>query len=522
MRLWSLQFAITLLLTGWVPCLGQQPSGPQTLEKLVRSDEGEDGPATDDDAADAEATSARPTGTLARPKDGAQHPELDKAWAEYDGAVAKAAEGISKAITNQFEAERKKGALELAEKWQAIGTAFKKSGALPKEKETEKQVKTATAAFTRASNSLKEAYEQVTRTLTMDGKLAEARAARDEWKSLAAGAVATLRPNEWATIFDGSTEEVWNHGWGEEAKVEKDALRLSGADSGLCYAKVVQGDLAFESQVQFQKWGADGMAKIGICCSEAGSYYLHLHANGGGDVGKWDHVAKQLHSMHMFQGPPLRRGGWHTLELQRDRGRLRGKLNGRQIFDLALPANALPDGDVQVGVWNADAIFKGMRLKLRSLPDATPDRVPKNQGVAAAPLKPEKLLAMCLDPVDADAKMTQIDELPVELRGMWWAYAKPDAAGRVELVPEDVRRFASFLITARSWQVANPAVETQPTKFRMMARLADVEGLPSYFLILSDELHWVVHGPVAGRWVLIRGFRELGQELDRKVFELMK
>lgn len=351
----------------------------------------------------------------------------------------------------------------------------------------------------------------------------EAEEVEAEWESLTAQAVLQPKPGEWVSIFDGSTEDVWNYGWGDEAKVDKESVQLrSGEDSGLCYTKVIKGGLTFESQVQFRRAAPDGRAKIGICCSAAGCYYLHLYASGGGHVGEWDNKANQYQALETFRTPRVKLGEWYTLELQRDGRRLFGKVEDRQVFNLLLPTSALPDGDVQLGVVNADVVFKGMRVKSQALPEMPPDEAQQNEVGAAPAFKPEQLLTKCRAPVDADAMMTQINELPVELRGMWWAYAKPGAAGRAELVPEELRRFASFLITARSWQVANPGVETQPMKFRMMARLADVEGLPSYFMILSDELHWVVHGPVAGRWVLIRGFRELGQETDRRVFELMK
>lgn len=466
MRLSVLGLSFALLLTGRVPCLGQQPSGPQTLENLVRSDEGEDGPATDDDAADAEGTPVRPAGTLARPKDGVQHPNLDKAWTEYDAAVAKAAEGIRAAITKQFDRAAEDGKLELAEKWQAIGAAFEKEGALPKEKESEKEVKNASEAFARASESLKKAYEQVKKALTMDKKLAEARAASDEWTGLAAGTAVPLKPNKWV---QPKNDDAWQKTQGKILTVDSRKGSRNPMATGIYLQK---GQMCWVAAHPDDKWNrgrgwpfSDFRGGLPLCIALGGV------------------VAK------VADGP----------------------VRASRPCELRLFCDDVEAAD------NAGSI----RVKV-ILADQPPDGVPKKQGAAEAPFKPEKLLAMCLAPVDADAKMTQIDELPVELRGMWWAYAKPDAAGRVELVPEDVRRFASFLITARSWQVANPAVETQPTKFRMMARLADVEGLPSYFLILSDELHWVVHGPVEGRWVLIRGFRELGQELDRKVFELMK
>jgi len=191
MQLRVLGLLCGLLLTDLFPCFGRQVPGPQALENVMQSDE-----ATD--VAEAEATLARPAGTLARPNDGVQHLELDNAWAEYNAAVVRAADAVRAAIHKQFERAKGVGELELAEKWQAVGAAFEKNGTLPREKETEKDVKAATAAFTRASDSLKKAYEQVKKTLTIDGKLPEARAAKDEWAGLAGQATerAAFLPKE--------------------------------------------------------------------------------------------------------------------------------------------------------------------------------------------------------------------------------------------------------------------------------------------------------------------------------------
>lgn len=147
---------------------------------------------------------------------------------------------------------------------------------------------------------------------------------------------------------------------------------------------------------------------------------------------------------------------------------------------------------------------------------------PMNEGVAGNVFKPEQLLAMCRAPLNLKARLTPIDELPAEFLGMWWMYAKRDAAGGAEIVPDRLRRFASFLITARSWQVANPGIPMAPRRFELMCRFADIEGLPSYFLMLSEDMRWVLHGPVAGRWVLLRTINADGQENDRQVYELMK
>ena len=114
-----------------------QQSGPATLEGLLNSGEAQEATAAaGSDAADA--GPKRPAGTVTRPKDGVQHPDLDKAWADYDAAVTKAAEGIRAAINKQFDAATAKGDLDAAEKWQVLGEKFEKAGELPAETETKK------------------------------------------------------------------------------------------------------------------------------------------------------------------------------------------------------------------------------------------------------------------------------------------------------------------------------------------------------------------------------------------------
>jgi tetratricopeptide (TPR) repeat protein len=182
----SLAYVFTLAsLACWntSPCLAQQPAGPRTLENLLNSDNAQK-PAA---AAEADATNAgpkRPAGTVARPADGVQHPDLDKAWAEYDAAVTKAAEGIQAAINKQFDAATTKGDLDAAEKWQAALEKFEKAGEVPAESETKAAVSSAASEYKKAREELSKAYETVVKALTMDKKIAEAKAARDEARIL--------------------------------------------------------------------------------------------------------------------------------------------------------------------------------------------------------------------------------------------------------------------------------------------------------------------------------------------------
>ncbi len=162
------------------PCVGQESPGPATLENLVNSDEAK-GPDAVPEAEAPPAGPKRPAGTVTRPKDGVQHPDLDKAWAEYDAVVTNAAEGIRAALTKQFDAATAKGDLDAAEKWQAALEKFEKAGEVPSQSEAKSAVSAAVADYKKAREELSKAYESVVKSLTMEKKIAEAKTARDEW-----------------------------------------------------------------------------------------------------------------------------------------------------------------------------------------------------------------------------------------------------------------------------------------------------------------------------------------------------
>lgn len=185
----SLKLAIVVAVILGAVCvpstLAQQPTGPATLENLITPDELEK-PAAGPEVKTPEAGPNRPSGVVVRPKDGVQHPDLDKAWAEYDAAVAKAAESIKAAITKQFDVAAAKGDLDAAEKWQAIGESFIEDGKVPSEEGTKAVVSGAMTNFKRAEDDLLEAYESVVKTLTMEKKIADARAVRSEARAIVA------------------------------------------------------------------------------------------------------------------------------------------------------------------------------------------------------------------------------------------------------------------------------------------------------------------------------------------------
>jgi hypothetical protein len=182
MRSWhhELLAACAVVLGVGFPCFGQTSPGPATLENLVNSPEAQGTPAVP------EATPKRPAGTVVRPQDGVQHPDLDKAWAEYDAVVTKAAEGIKAAITKQFDASTAKGDLDAAEKWQAAMEKFEKAGEVPAETEVKAAVSVAVADYKKAKEALDKAYEAVVKALTVEKNIADAKAARDEARMITA------------------------------------------------------------------------------------------------------------------------------------------------------------------------------------------------------------------------------------------------------------------------------------------------------------------------------------------------
>lgn len=162
MRSWALGFVCLLALGGSSLCLAQQPTQKPTAQ------------------AEAGTAPNRTAGTVKRPKDGVQHPDIDKAWADYDAAVAKAAESIKAAIGKQFDAATAKGDLDAAEKWQVLLERFEKASELPTEKETKTAASAAATDLKKAREELTKGYEAVVKSLTTEKKIAEAKRVRDE------------------------------------------------------------------------------------------------------------------------------------------------------------------------------------------------------------------------------------------------------------------------------------------------------------------------------------------------------
>lgn len=181
----GLTFAIAVAFMGGnlSHCLAQQAPDPATLENLLKPEEVQKRPANPETKA-TDADPVHPAGTFVRPKDGLQHPDLEKAWVEYDTAVKKASEGIKTAIAKQCEAVMAKGNLDAAEKWQATLRKFETAGEMPEAGATKAAVNAAATEYKKANDELTKAYEAVVRALTKEKRIDLARAANSEKEAI--------------------------------------------------------------------------------------------------------------------------------------------------------------------------------------------------------------------------------------------------------------------------------------------------------------------------------------------------
>lgn len=168
MRLWSLLLVCSALslLTCVSPCFAQQATVAEAPEQTPA------GP--------------RPQGAVVRPDGGVQHPDLDNAWSEYDAIIQQVGSDLRVAISAQFDAAAASGNLDYTEKWQSALQRFDEDGEIPSEPAVKTIVADAVARLKEAKDALLIAYESLTKKLTMDKKLPEAkdvRAERDDIKS---------------------------------------------------------------------------------------------------------------------------------------------------------------------------------------------------------------------------------------------------------------------------------------------------------------------------------------------------
>jgi hypothetical protein len=193
MRSWALKFLCVLVCCGSSPVLAQQQAGPRTLQGLVQAGETIN-QSTDSESDAPTAGPKRPTGTCVRPRDGVQHPDLDRAWADYDAAVTNAADGLLAAINEQFDAAAAKGDLDAAEIWQARLENFEKNGEWSADLLTKSALAPAVATFKQAKDELTKAYESLVKDLTMQKKIAQAKIVRNEMRNLSPLSAQPVRP----------------------------------------------------------------------------------------------------------------------------------------------------------------------------------------------------------------------------------------------------------------------------------------------------------------------------------------
>jgi len=185
MRLRLSGFSLPVVLCTLVPALAQQPTEPATLGNLTDSDAAHETADTPDDMAP-----KPPAGTVVRPRDGVQHPDLDKAWADYDSMVTKAATALREAMIAQRQEAREAGDLPAAKRYRDMLEDFDKKGALPRDdRSLTKQVAAAQEAFQTAAGNLQKTYKAVVVALVKDTTIDESEAVsvEDERNGLASG-----------------------------------------------------------------------------------------------------------------------------------------------------------------------------------------------------------------------------------------------------------------------------------------------------------------------------------------------
>ena len=216
--------------------------------------------------AEVDASPKQPAGTVARPEDGVQHPDLDKAWADYDAVVSKVTESVKAAIANQFDAATAKGDLDAAEKWQKAQEKFEKAGEVPAETEAKAAVNAAVADYKKAKDDLAKAYESVVKSLTMEKKITEAKAVREEARLLNAGGQAPSPDG------NGKKDEL------PTDRLDKPKRVLVIADPRIEQEAAVRASKKYKLRLEGAKSFSDAINRLDqydvvMCCSNAMDYW---------------------------------------------------------------------------------------------------------------------------------------------------------------------------------------------------------------------------------------------------------
>jgi hypothetical protein len=171
--------------------------------------------------------------------------------------------------------------------------------------------------------------------------------------------------NQWVDIFSGNDLEGWS-GWGrssDKTKLERRTIHIAG-DAGMSYHKAddVQ-NVILAAQVHVNSTQGGGGVKLILRDTGEGQYYVHFTGRNG-FIAKWDNKQKKSTTLKGFQAPAPD-GQWHVIQFGILDKMILAYVNGQAVAQVNIdPKTALPAGKIGLGVWNADAYFRDVRVKV--------------------------------------------------------------------------------------------------------------------------------------------------------------
>lgn len=123
-------------------------------------------------------------GTVIRPETGVQHEDLDSAWTEYNAIIAKADAVALASLKAVFDAAADEGDLDKATRCQATLDEFQLRGTFISAALPASEAKEIASLLKAAHDGLGKRYDALVSRLTQDRLIADAKAARDEWRAL--------------------------------------------------------------------------------------------------------------------------------------------------------------------------------------------------------------------------------------------------------------------------------------------------------------------------------------------------
>jgi hypothetical protein len=199
---------------------------------------------------------------------------------------------------------------------------------------------------------------------TLDREKVDKVAAVPEKGTIAVAEGDKIKPNEWCRIFNGKDLTGWSK-WGDgDATCEGGDLHLTKSE-GLTYTNMDDvSDVIMGAQVRIDKvLGGGGGVKLVVRECADGDYFVHFDGTNG-TVCKWDNKTKQPTQLKTFQAPPAQ-DGWHTFQFGVLGTTMLAYINGQPVADIKLdPKDSLGPGKVSLGVWNCDAVFRDVKIKV--------------------------------------------------------------------------------------------------------------------------------------------------------------